>query len=133
MSGDTLVGQFANQLLTLGNVKAPVDPQTGLITFPADFCTVVSSVQDLQMKVFSNIFNNFHSYPWLCERAILAPTNRQVNDINFHIHNQLPGVSKIYKSIDTVTDPAQAVLYPTEVLNSLELKGLPSHHLELKI
>lgn len=65
LSGDTSVDQFADQLLTLGNGKAPVDPQTGLITFPADFCTVVSSVQDLQMKVFSNILNNFHSYPWL--------------------------------------------------------------------
>ncbi|CAJ0963288.1 unnamed protein product [Ranitomeya imitator] len=37
-----------------------------------------------------------------------------------------------YKSVDTVIDPAQALFYPTEILNSLGPQGLPPHNLFLK-
>ncbi|KAG8538246.1 hypothetical protein GDO81_023029 [Engystomops pustulosus] len=43
-----------------------------------------------------------------------------INKINLQIRSLLPGVCKTYKSIDTVTDPSLALIYPTEFLNSLE-------------
>jgi hypothetical protein len=41
--GDTTAHNFANQLLKLGNGEFPTDPTSNMISFPPDFCHVVSS------------------------------------------------------------------------------------------
>ena len=133
LTGNASAGQFSQLLLTLGNGKAPTDPATGLIKFPPNFGHIVDSLKELQAKVFPNIQRQLQNQSWLCERAILAPKNKSVDYINADILNQLPGVAKSYQSIDAVTDPNQAVFYPTEFLNSLEPPGLPPHNLLLKI
>jgi hypothetical protein len=102
--GDTTAQTFANQLLTLGNGEIPTDPTTDTITFPPGFCQAVSSVQKVVENVFPEIVNNYKNHTWLCERAILAPTNDSVNHINTQIQNKLPGTTT-YKSINTVIDP----------------------------
>ena len=56
-----------------------------------------------------------------------------VNDLNFKIQQLLPGELVSYKSIDTVCDASEAVNYPTEFLNSLDLPGMSPHHLQLKV
>ena len=38
----------------------------------------------------------------------------------------------LYKSIDAVLDPHEAVNYPSEFLNSIDLSGFPQHVLQLK-
>ena len=133
LQGDVSAGQFAEQLLAIGNGKIPVDPANGLITIPGNFCNVVKSVEELKNSVFPNIQTHFKDHKWLCERAILAPKNVNVNAINLEIQQQLPGEATLYKSIDTVKGEDAAVQYPTEFLNSLELSGMPSHCLRLKI
>ncbi|KAM4015418.1 ATP-dependent DNA helicase pif1-like [Anomaloglossus baeobatrachus] len=125
-------GQFSSQLLTIGDGKAPVNSTTGQITFPSNFCCIVTSIEELKAKVFANIQLHFKNSGWLCERAILDPKNDSVNKINLQILNLLPGVCTTYKSVDTVIDPAQALFYPTEFLNSLEPQGCPPHNLFLK-
>ena len=39
----------------------------------------------------------------------------------------------IYRSLDSVLDESQAVHFPIEFLNSLEVSGFPSHMLALKL
>ena len=117
-SGDPRASHFAQQLLQLGEGKMPTDAN-GMIELKPDFCTVVKSINELQNSVYDNLHQNVRNHEWLCERAILAPTNDCVNKINSEIQNQLPGTSKEYISIDTVTEDEQAVNYPTEFLNSL--------------
>ena len=133
LRGDASVGHFAEQLLAIGNGKIPNDPKSGLINIPVDFCNVVQSVEALMNNVFPNIQTHFKNHEWLCERAILAPKNINVNSINLQIQQQLPGETISYKSIDTAADANAAVQYPTEFLNSLEPSGMPLHNLQLKI
>ncbi|XP_044597781.1 uncharacterized protein LOC123274285, partial [Cotesia glomerata] len=124
---------FAQQLLDMGDGKIPVDPSTQEISFPQNFCQLQSSIEDLDNKVFPNIASNFKNHDWLCERAILAPKNDDVNKINDRIQLKIPGTFTEYKSIDTVTEENDAINYPVEFLNSLEPPGMPSHKLTLKI
>ena len=107
-------------------------PTTGLISFPSNFCNMVSLLDELVTKVFPDIHENYNSHRWLCERAILAPKNDSVKYVNDLIQDMLPGNSTTYSSIDTVMDTEQAVYYPTEFLNSLEPPGMPPHKLTLK-
>ncbi|XP_074115969.1 ATP-dependent DNA helicase pif1-like [Cotesia typhae] len=124
---------FAQQLLDMGDGKIPVDPSTQEISFPQNFCQLQSSIEDLDNKVFPNIASNFKNHDWLCERAILAPKNDDVNKINDRIQLKIPGTFTEYKSIDTVTEENDAINYPVEFLNSLEPPEMPSHKLTLKI
>ncbi|XP_060846119.1 uncharacterized protein LOC132925767 [Rhopalosiphum padi] len=84
-------------------------------------------------SVFPDILNYYLDHNWLCNRAILAARNVDVNEINFHIQQILPGDLMSFKSIDTVIDENETVNFPTEFLNSLDLPGMPPHNLQLKI
>jgi hypothetical protein len=105
--GDASQGTFAKQLLDLGNGIAPVDPLTGFVSFPPDFCCMVRSTEELQEIVFPNIQFHLTDHQWLRERAILAPKNDSVNAINFRILTKLAGSHTIYKSTHkTVYNPS---------------------------
>ncbi|XP_076299884.1 uncharacterized protein LOC143218540 [Lasioglossum baleicum] len=77
--GDVSAQTFVKQLLDMGIGKLAVIPETQEISFPLNFCQLQSSIEDLEMKVFPNIVNNFRNSDWLSERAILAPKNDDVN------------------------------------------------------
>lgn len=69
----------------------------------------------------------------ICNRAILAATNERVDFINQKIMEDFKSDScEIYLSADSVQDPSQTSIYPTEFLNSLTPSGLPPHSLFLK-
>jgi len=133
LTGDNSIKEFSEQLLLLGDGRIEYNDQTGLMSFPDNFCHLTETLADLINSVFPNIDKNFQNHEWLKERAILAPKNESVFEINEQILKSVPGESKIYQSINTVTDPSQAAFYPVEYLESLEMSGIPSHLLELKI
>lgn len=77
-------------------------------------------MEELVQTVYPDIINiNTKTFCWFKERAILAPTNEQVDKINDLISSKFEALSQIYYSVDTVIDTAEAVHYPTEFLNSL--------------
>ena len=101
---------------------------------------------DLIAQVYPDLKQNLNSDQWLCARAILAPRNDVVstratlaprnyivNSINNDILKDVHGEMKEFLSIDTIMDAKQSTSYPTEFLNSLELSGVPSHKLQLKL
>ncbi|XP_059169815.1 uncharacterized protein LOC131951424 [Physella acuta] len=133
LQNDASAERFAKQLLDIGNGKMAVDRSSQYIALPENFCNMTSSQDDLIEKVFTNISQKFENHQWLSERAILAATNSDVNDMNFTIQKRIPGEETTYKSIDTAINQDEAVSYPTEFLNSLDLPGMPPHILSLKL
>ena len=65
-------------------------------------------------------------------RAILAPTNKQVDTINNMISDSFPGVPIVLTSSDEVVNPDDLQHYHIEYLNTLSPSGMPSHRLFLK-
>ena len=47
--------------------------------------------------------------------------------------SRFPGIERTYSSIDTTLTPQEAVHFPIEFLNSLDISGMPPHILILKI
>ena len=110
-----------------------VDSISGRIQLPADFCNLVTSKNELIEKVFPNILKNYKNDKWLSERAILAPKNIDVHEINNIVLTKIRDQAVLYKSVDTVLEPNEAVNYPSEFLNSIDPSGFPPHVLQLKI
>ena len=84
---------------------------SGRIQLPADFCNLVTSKNELIEKVFPNILKNYKNNKWLNERAILAPKNIDVHEINNIVLTKIRDQAVLYKSIDTVLEPNEAVKY----------------------
>ncbi|ENN71556.1 hypothetical protein D910_03998 [Dendroctonus ponderosae] len=134
MQHDASAERFAKQLLDIENEKMTIDRSTNCITLPTDFCEITATKARLMSEVFPNMTRNYKNHDWLSARAILAARNNDVDAINFHIQNEIPGEAITSKSIDTMMIyQNEAVNYPTEFLNSLNLPSLPPHVLELKI
>ncbi|XP_056849793.1 uncharacterized protein LOC108841698 [Raphanus sativus] len=71
------------------------------------------------------------------ERAILCPTNEDVNMINDYMLDKLDGEEKIYLSADSI-DPTDTKAVNDEALdsdflNKIKVSGLPNHRLRLKV
>ena len=133
LCGDEAAGQFADQLLAIGDGKFPIDTSPDVIQLPENVCTFVSNVDELISRVYPDLLQNFTNIVWLSERCILAPLNKTTHAINTALVEQLPGDCVEYRSLDSVPDDSQAVQFPIEFLNSLEISGLPLHLLLLKV
>ena len=136
LRGEAGAQNFSDQLLKMGDGRPPFEPGSPIV-FPQGFCLVVSNVQELIDRVYPDLNENARSHDWLAERAILAPLNRSVNELNIIVQNRLiSSESRLYLSIDTpdVDEQShQAAHIPIEVLNEQKPSGFPSHRLELKI
>jgi hypothetical protein len=65
-------------------------------------------------------------------RAILAPTNKQVDQLNNLIADSFPGQPFVLTSSDELINPDDFQRYNYEYLNSLSPSGLPNHRLFIK-
>ena len=133
LHGDEAAGEFASQLLAIGDSKYPIDISPDIIQLPENIGTFVCSMDELVSKVYPDLLSNFRNINWLSEQCILAPLNETTCTINTAMVAQLPDNSVEYRSLDSVLDESQAVHFPIEFLNSLEVSGFPSHLLSLKI
>ncbi|GBP86914.1 hypothetical protein EVAR_103730_1 [Eumeta japonica] len=132
LHNDSQAGQYAAALLKIGEDCMPSD-SNDMIILSHDFCQIIDSTDHLKNSVYPDLSINIGNREWLCERAILAPTNEIVKQINEQIMSDVEGDVVEYLSVENVMDTEQVTSYPIEFLNSLELSGVPSHKLRLKV
>ena len=56
-----------------------------------------------------------------------------MKELNESLLHQVPGEAKTYLSINSCMDPDDAAYVGTEVLNTIEMSGMPEHRLLLKV
>ncbi|XP_076910518.1 uncharacterized protein LOC143568190 [Bidens hawaiensis] len=123
-----------------GNVGGPND---GVATIDIPDDLLIKDSVDPISKLFDfvcpDILQNYENQCYFQDRAILAPTNEIVDEINDSLLKFFPGGGFEYLSLDTIcsseyiNDTVDAALYSPKLLNGLRISGLPNHKLVLKV
>jgi ATP-dependent DNA helicase PIF1 len=90
------------------------------------------SMKHLADHIYSDLFKNFNGAGWMEGRAILAPTNKQVDQLNNIMVDTFPGHPVVITSSDELINTDDFQRYNHEYLNSLSPSGLPNHRLFIK-
>ena len=143
-SGDPSLIAFDDWTLSIGNGQEETISNSNLINIPEDiFMPIMTnskerpeaeteSMEKLAMHVYPDIQNNYLKPGWMDGRAILAPTNKQVDTINNLISDSFPGNAAVLTSSDEVVNPDDLQRFNTEYLNTLSPSGMPIHRLYIK-
>ena len=102
----------------------------GELLIPEEMKTETANLSDLVDTIFPDIATRFNDASWVGKRAIMSPSNKEVEEVNSAVLQRLPGEEVVLKSIDTTEEGGAD--YPPEFLNSCELSGMPPHRLALK-
>ncbi|GJZ22695.1 ATP-dependent DNA helicase PIF1-like protein [Tanacetum coccineum] len=87
---------------------------------------------------YPNISDNINDPSYFKEKAILAPTNKVVDNINEHLLEKFLREEMVYLSCDSVdkikrnTAIDQSIFSP-EFINGLKFSGVPNHRLAIKV
>jgi hypothetical protein len=87
----------------------------------------------MAVAIYPRLHEGQTTNEYLHERAILAPRNKEVSLINAMVLSYLPGAQVDFLNVDSTKNTKVANTYPSEVLNTLEVNGMPSHKLPFKI
>ena len=82
------------------------------------------------MWIKGPLYPDIDNPEWLCERAILCPTNVEVDTVNEYVSQGFPGEEHIRYSADSV-EPELSHKYQMEFLNTLCTSGMPPYQLTL--
>ena len=102
----------------------------GELLIPEEMRAATDNLDDLVNTVFPSIDTNYSNGDWVGRRAIISPSNKEVDEVNLAVIKKLPGDEIILKSIDSTEEGGTD--YPPEFLNTVELSGIPPHSLVLK-
>ena len=128
---DERAEMFANKLLRLGNGETDTVQSPDYVSL-LNYGTPAENIDILLDTIYPQIHSSYENHTWLMQRAIFAPHNDSVSQINKLLAEKLPTQTHTYTAINSVVDEEQAVQFPVEFLNSIEVPGLPPHVLDLK-
>ncbi|XP_035840386.1 uncharacterized protein LOC118487551 [Helianthus annuus] len=135
------INNFAKWLLDVGegNVDGSNDGEA-IIEIPPEILIDNTSdpISSLIDFVYPSILENCNDRNYFSTRAILAPKNEVVHEINDRLLALFPGEEKEYLSSDSLCptedgNADQQKIYSPDVLNGLKVSGLPNHRLVLKV
>ena len=141
-TGDPDLERFANWTLSLGD--GTMNDQQGRVVIPKENLFQIKpntknnkqneakSLIEFCELIFPNLKENILNPRWLEGRAVLAPTNKEVDMINDLMESRMPGSSTKLTSADTLENYQDVMRFNTEYLNSLYPKGFPRHIISLK-
>ena len=131
---------FAEYLLRVGNGTEPsVDSNSSdassaetKIAIPQQFMSLAKSDLEFVREIFPNLSsivtegladNDTSWHAWLCERAIICPTNADVSKINKLVIDDFPGELRTHKSHDKCRNDEQVCVYNFMLLESCIIYG----------
>ena len=126
---DSEAEDYANWLLSIGDGTALTTSNelyNDLIQLPENIC-MNPNIEELAHWVFPDIATHHNDKNWICQRGILTPKNRHMNEINEHIATSFPGDEIRIQSADDLVKEYEGVGIPNEYLNTLNPPGLPTH------
>ncbi|EOA18485.1 hypothetical protein CARUB_v10007032mg [Capsella rubella] len=134
------LAEFSNWILDIGDGKIN-EPNDGevLIDIPEDLLITEceDTIQAIVSEVYGNSLHEAKEAKFFQTRAILCPTNDDVDKVNEHILQLLTGEERIYLSSDSICpsdiNSRDDSIFSPEFLNSIKASGLPKHSLKLKV
>ncbi|KAF8077513.1 hypothetical protein N665_1031s0003 [Sinapis alba] len=129
-----------NWILDVGDGKIN-EPNSGetMIDIPKDLLitTCTDPIEAIVYEVYGNTFKDSKDPLFFQERAMLCPTNEDVDIINNYMLDRLSGEERTYFSSDSI-DPSDKKskddsIFSPEFLNSMKTSRLPNHALRLRI
>jgi hypothetical protein len=131
-SMDPEVESFDKFTLQLGDGNLETVEGTDLVQLPDENQNQKFAMMNLTKHVYPKLEENWRKVGWMDGRAILAPTNKQVDQINELISDHFPGNPLVCLSSDELINPNDFQRYNAEYLNTLSSSGIPAHRLFLK-
>ena len=138
-SGDPHLEEFDKWTLDIGNgvkssIKAPANMvATRIIPNSKDnSASEGDAMAQFSEKIFPNLAENIGDKSWIDGRAILAPTNKEVQMLNDILIEKLPGSSEVIRSADQIENTDGQISFNVEYLNTLTPSGFPPHSLILR-
>ena len=144
MSNDPDAENFDAFTLKLGNGEVQTIDESDYVELPEELCMEIEkssskspnaekdSMQKLADHVYPDLNSKYKESGWMNGRAILAPTNKQVDQINDLITDSFPGKPAVLTSSDDLINANDFQRYNIEYLNTLSPTGLPNHRLFIK-
>ncbi|XP_022003221.1 ATP-dependent DNA helicase pif1-like [Helianthus annuus] len=133
------INEFGKWLLDIGegNVGDSNDVDANIEIPPHLLITDENDpIQGLIDFVYPSVLHRYKDCDYFSERAILAPKNEVVHEINDRLLALFPGEEVEYLSSDSlcpteeINDPLHQDLYNPDVLNSVKVSELPNHRLQ---
>lgn len=136
---------FADYLIRIGEGTEETHPEVGqdMVKIPDHLKSKSENLNQFVEEIFPNLANvvsdglkNQLNDPnwsdWLMNRAILAPTNADCEEINQLCINKLEGQMMIYRSADKCRHEKDTINFTQDYLHSIKVSGIPNHVLVLK-